>query len=72
MRKIRINELAREIEVKAHLIIDILPELGVADKKTHSSSLDDDLADKIREHFGVHVERVRVSDEGQEPAEETS
>ena len=52
MRKIRINELARELEVKAHEIIDKLPELGVADKKTHSSSIDDDVADKLRVAFG--------------------
>ncbi len=37
--KIRINELARELEVKTHEILDILPELGVTEKKTHSSSL---------------------------------
>ena len=60
MTKIRINELAREIEVKAHLIIEVLPELGVTEKKTHSSSVDDDVADKIREHFGIHVERPAV------------
>src|SRR5579884_3430202 len=53
MKKIRINELARELEVKPQKILDLLPELGVADKKTHSSSLDDDVAELIRRHFGV-------------------
>src|SRR5712671_51395 len=48
MSKIRINELARELEVKPNIILDILPDLGVADKKTHSSSLDDDVALAIR------------------------
>src|SRR5712691_1240739 len=48
MSKIRINELARELEVKPNIILDILPELGVADKKTHSSSLDDDVVLAIR------------------------
>src|SRR5689334_125256 len=52
MKKIRINELARELEVKAHEILDRLPELGVAEKKTHSSSIDEDVADKLRIHFG--------------------
>ncbi|MBL8291428.1 MAG: translation initiation factor IF-2 N-terminal domain-containing protein, partial [Bryobacterales bacterium] len=52
MSKIRINELARELEVKPGRIIDALPELGVSDKKTHSSSLDDDLANLIRKYFG--------------------
>src|SRR6185295_299013 len=46
------NELARELEVKAHEILDKLPELGVHDKKTHSSSIDDDVADKLRVAFG--------------------
>jgi translation initiation factor IF-2 len=53
MIKIRINELAREIEVKAHLIIEILPSLGVSEKKTHSSSVDEDVAEKLRKHFGA-------------------
>src|SRR5579884_3416702 len=53
MKKIRINELARELEVKPQRILDLLPELGVEDKKTHSSSLDDDVAEMIRRHFGA-------------------
>ena len=48
MSKIRINELARELEVKPNVILDMLPELGVTDKKTHSSSLDDDVALQVR------------------------
>ncbi|HEY6290908.1 MAG TPA: translation initiation factor IF-2 [Terriglobia bacterium] len=51
MAKIRINELARELEVKSHLVIEYLVGLGVDDKKSHSSALDDDLADKVRQHF---------------------
>ncbi|MEX2263103.1 MAG: translation initiation factor IF-2 [Bryobacteraceae bacterium] len=56
MKKIRINELAREMEVKAHLILEMLPSLGVAEKKTHSSSIDEDVAVKLRKHFGVEGE----------------
>ncbi|MBL8176194.1 MAG: translation initiation factor IF-2 [Bryobacterales bacterium] len=48
MSKIRINELARELEVKPHKIIDLLPDLGVSEKKTHSSSIDEDVALKVR------------------------
>ena len=55
MSKIRINELARELEVKPGRILEALPELGVQDKKTHSSSLDDDLVILIRRHFGFDV-----------------
>ncbi|MBS1854815.1 MAG: translation initiation factor IF-2 [Acidobacteria bacterium] len=55
MKKIRINELARELEVKAHEILDRLPELGVTEKKTHSSSIDEDVALKLRRLFGFDV-----------------
>lgn len=50
--KIRINELARELEVKPSRILDLLPELGVTEKKTHSSSIEDDVALKVRRYFG--------------------
>ena len=52
MNKIRINVLARELEVKAHELLDKLPELGVTEKKTHSSSIDEDVAEKLRRIFG--------------------
>jgi translation initiation factor IF-2 len=48
---IRINELARELEVKSKAIIDYLPEMGVTDKKSHSSALEEEIANKVREHF---------------------
>src|SRR5579872_1983293 len=51
MKKIRINELARDLEIKANLILDLLPELGVTEKKTHSSSIDEDVAEKLRLRF---------------------
>jgi len=51
MGKIRINELARELEVKSHVVIDYLAELGIPNKKSHSSALEDDEADKVRAHF---------------------
>ncbi|MGD0666639.1 MAG: translation initiation factor IF-2 [Bryobacteraceae bacterium] len=55
MKKIRINELARELEVKAHEILDRLPELGVTEKKTHSSSIDEDVAVKLRRLLGHEI-----------------
>src|SRR5665213_2256684 len=48
MVKIRINELARELEVKPNVILDMLPELGVTEKKTHSSSVDEPVAIEIK------------------------
>ncbi|HMH08283.1 MAG TPA: translation initiation factor IF-2 N-terminal domain-containing protein, partial [Terriglobales bacterium] len=48
MSKIRINDLARELEVKSKSILDVLPEIGVTEKKSHSSSLEEHEADKVR------------------------
>src|SRR5271166_4851567 len=54
MSKIRINELARQLEVPSHEIVELLPSLGVTEKKTHSSSLDDNIAELVRAHFGAN------------------
>src|SRR5712691_354818 len=51
MSKIRINDLARELEVKSKAILDVLPEIGVTEKKTHSSSVSENEAGRIRAHF---------------------
>jgi len=51
MSKIRINDLARELEVKSKAILDALVVSGVTTKKTHSSSLEADEAEKVRAHF---------------------
>jgi translation initiation factor IF-2 len=51
MSKIRINDLARELEVKSKTILDTLTEVGITEKKTHSSSLEDHEADKVRRHL---------------------
>jgi len=48
MSKIRINDLARELEVKSKAILDVLTEVGVTEKKTHSSSLEEHEAEKVR------------------------
>jgi translation initiation factor IF-2 len=49
--KIRINDLARELEVKSKAVIDYLHEIGHTDKKSHSSAIEDELAEKVRGHF---------------------
>ena len=51
MSKVRINDLARELEVKSRAILDVLQEVGVTDPKTHSSSLEGDEAQRVRAHF---------------------
>jgi translation initiation factor IF-2 len=49
--QVRINELARDLEVKAKAVIDLLSGFGVTEKKTHSSSIPVDVAEKVRKHF---------------------
>ena len=51
--KIRINDLARELEVKSKAILDVLLEVGVTEKKTHSSSVEEDEAEKVRKYFSA-------------------
>src|SRR5262249_16737472 len=70
MSKVRINDLARELEVKSKAILDVLSEVGVIEKKTHSSSLEEDEAERVRRHFagqaghgGAGTERRGKGDE---------
>jgi len=49
--KVRINDLARELEVKSKAILDVLAQVGVTEKKTHSSSISVDEAEKVKAHF---------------------
>jgi translation initiation factor IF-2 len=53
MSKVRINDLARELEVKAKPILEALASLGLDPdkKKTHSSSIEVDEAEKVRDYF---------------------
>ncbi|MGI4830285.1 MAG: translation initiation factor IF-2 N-terminal domain-containing protein, partial [Janthinobacterium lividum] len=50
MSKVRINDLARELEVKSRPILDALEAIGVSGK-THSSSIEEDQAEKVRGYF---------------------
>ncbi len=71
MSKIRINELARQLEVKSREVIEKLHELGIAEKVTHSSSIDDDMADKLRRYYeGDGSVRVRPPRTAAEIAED--
>ncbi len=51
MSKVRINDLARELEVKSREILDTLTAVGVTEKKTHSSSLESDEAERVRAYL---------------------
>ena len=52
--KIRINDLARELEVKSKSILDVLIKVGVTEKKTHSSSIEVDEAERVKKYFAEH------------------
>src|SRR5512140_3440736 len=54
--KIRINDLARELEVKSRAILDVLPKVGVTEKKTHSSSIEFDEAERVKHYFAGQAE----------------
>ena len=57
MSKVRINDLARELEVKSREILETLPLVGVTEKKTHSSSLEEHEAEKVRVYIRSAAER---------------
>ncbi len=56
---IRVNELARELQVKPNAVLDLLPELGVVEKKIHSSVLKDDIAWLVRLHMSAETQEER-------------
>src|ERR1700743_3002850 len=51
MSKVRINDLARELEVKSKSILDALTAVGVTEKKTHSSSIEENEAEQVRAYL---------------------
>src|SRR6516164_4968304 len=67
--QVRINELARELEVKAKAIIDLLPGFGVTEKKTHSSSITVEVAEKVRDHLKGVADAEAAADAEREAKE---
>jgi Translation initiation factor IF-2, N-terminal region len=51
MNETRVNEIARELQLKARTIILALPELGINRKATHSTTLSAEETCKVRAHF---------------------
>jgi len=70
MSKIRINELARQLEVKSREVIDKLHDLGITEALTHSSSIDDDNAEKLRRYFGGDTSVIVRRTEAPQPRTE--
>ncbi len=70
MSKVRINDLARELEVKSKAILDALPKVGVTEKKTHSSSVEADEAERLKKFFagqGGSVKEAPAKPEAPKP-----
>lgn len=68
---IRINDLARELEVKSKMILDLLPNLGVTEPKTHSSPIDNDTAERVRQHI-LAIAQAEARAEAAAVAEKTA
>lgn len=64
MSKIRVNVLGRELGIKSRVILGIIPLVDVAGKKSHSSALDDWLADRIRAYVHANLEQFPASSRG--------
>lgn len=60
--KIRIYELAKELDLKSKFVVEFLNDLG-ADVSNHMSSIDEDIANMLREHFAPEEEETLVREE---------
>jgi len=50
VKKVRVYELAKELDLESKALVDFLVELG-ADIKNHMSTVEADIAEMVREHF---------------------
>ncbi|HKM43799.1 MAG TPA: translation initiation factor IF-2 [Limnochordia bacterium] len=55
MKKIRIYELAKELELESKVIVDFLHDLG-AEVSNHMSTIEPGIADMLREHYAPEEE----------------
>lgn len=66
MTKIRVHELAKEAEMESKDMVAALIDMGYA-VKSHSSTLDDDVAQEIRQRLGIgqtRTEEKRIQGKG--------
>jgi hypothetical protein len=59
---IRVNELARDLDVKAQFLLETLEKMGLGRRFTHSSSLDMELAEKLRQRLGAEQAALPAPD----------
>lgn len=59
----RINELAREVHVKAKIIVNYLQQAGFEGIRSHSSMIDDEVAEKVRKYMALEkvTEPARIT-----------
>ena len=62
LSKVRVYELAREIGIQSKELVEFLEELG-ADVKNHMSTVEEDIAEMIKDHFAVEAEDPMLDDE---------
>ena len=67
MVRVRVYELARELGIKSKHLVEFLQDLG-ADVKNHMSTIDDDIAILVKEHFASQKEQAKET----EPVEPTA
>ncbi|NLA58944.1 MAG: translation initiation factor IF-2 [Firmicutes bacterium] len=71
MGKVRVYELAKELEIKSKQLVEILQNLG-ADVKNHMSTLEEDVADLVKEHFAQEKDKKQKKAKAAEPKEKTA
>jgi translation initiation factor IF-2 len=52
--KVRIHQVAKDLDKTSQEILEVLHELGVEDAKSHSSSIDESLVPKIKQRLSTH------------------
>jgi translation initiation factor IF-2 len=52
--KVRIHQVAKDLDKTSQEIIEVLHELGVEDAKSHVSSIDESLVPKIKQRLSAH------------------
>jgi Fic family protein len=60
--RVRLTELARDLDVKVQFILETLQKMGVDQRLTHSSFIELDLADKLRQRLGAEHSTTVVPD----------
>lgn len=60
MKKIRVYELAKELNLESKVLVEFLTELG-ADVTSHMSSIDGDIAQLVTEHFATSEETSKLA-----------